>query len=275
MRRRRQKQSSHWIPVFLFIILVLTLAYILYSQQEQSAPPPAEGSRFAIHFIDVGQADAALVMCDGHYMLIDGGNAEDSDLVYAYLEQHGATHLDYMVASHAHEDHIGGLSGALNYATVDLAYCPVTEYNSKVFRDMVKYLGDQGKSLTVPAPGDKFSLGSAQVEILGPVKEYDDTNDTSIVLRIDYGQTSFLFTGDMETGAEADLLDAGADVHATVLKAGHHGSSTSTSYRFLREVNPKYAVVSVGEGNSYVNPSDEVLRLFRDDGTQVYRTDMQ
>ena len=275
MRRRRQKQSSHWIPVFLFIILVLTLAYILYSQQEQSAPPPAEGSRFAIHFIDVGQADAALVMCDGHYMLIDGGNAEDSDLVYAYLEQHGATHLDYMVASHAHEDHIGGLSGALNYATVDLAYCPVTEYNSKVFRDMVKYLGDQGKSLTVPAPGDKFSLGSAQVEILGPVKEYDDTNDPSIVLRIDYGQTSFLFTGDMETGAEADLLDAGADVHATVLKAGHHGSSTSTSYRFLREVNPKYAVVSVGEGNSYGHPSDEVLSRFRDAGTQVYRTDMQ
>ena len=117
-----------------------------------SAAPPAEGGSFEVHFIDVGQADAALVVCDGHYMLIDGGNAEDSDLVYSYLERHGAKHLDYMVASHAHEDHIGGLSGALNYATVGEALSPVTEYGSKVFQNMVKYLGDQGKSLTVPEP---------------------------------------------------------------------------------------------------------------------------
>ena len=274
MSRRRQKQQSGWVLVFLFIMLFLAVAYILFNRQGEAAPP-AEGGSFQVHFIDVGQADAALVICDGHYMLIDGGNAEDSDLVYAYLERHGAKRLDYMVASHAHEDHIGGLSGALNYAKVDTALCPVTEYNSKVFQNLVKYLEGQGKSLTVPEPGDRFELGSAQVEILGPVQEYDDTNDTSIVLRIDYGQTSFLFTGDMETGAEADLLDAGADVHATVLKAGHHGSSTSTSYRFLREVNPKYAVVSVGEGNSYGHPSDEVLSRFRDAGTQVYRTDMQ
>ena len=242
---------------------------------QESAAPPAEGGSFEVHFIDVGQADAALVVCDGHYMLIDGGNAEDSDLVYSYLERHGAKHLDYMVASHAHEDHIGGLSGALNYAAVGVALSPVTEYSSKVFQNMVKYLGDQGKSLTVPEPGDKFDLGSAKVEILGPVKEYDDTNDTSIVLRIDYGSTSFLFTGDMEAGAERDLIDAGANLKATVLKAGHHGSDTSTSYQFLREVMPKYTVVSVGEGNSYGHPSDEVLSRFRDAGAEVYRTDMQ
>ena len=208
-------------------------------------------------------------------MLIDGGNAEDSDLVYSYLERHGVKHLDYMVASHAHEDHIGGLSGALNYATVGTAFCPVTEYSSKVFQSMVKYLDDQEKVLTVPEPGDRFTLGSAWVEILGPVKEYDDTNDTSIVLRIDYGETSFLFTGDMETGAEQDLMESGADVRATVLKAGHHGSDTSTSYQFLREVMPKYTVISVGEGNSYGHPSEEVLSRFRDAGTEVYRTDMQ
>ena len=275
MSRRRQKQQPGWVLIFLFIMLVLALAYVLYSRQEENSPPPVEGSNFEIHFIDVGQADSALVICDGHYMLIDGGNAEDSDLVYSYLERHGAGHLDYMVASHAHEDHIGGLSGALNYATVDTAFCPVTEYSSKVFRDMVKYLGEQGKTITVPEPGDRFSLGSAQVEILGPVQEYDDTNDTSIVLRIDYGSTSFLFTGDMETGAERDLIESGANLEATVLKAGHHGSDTSTSYQFLRAVNPKYTVVSVGEGNSYGHPSEEVLSRFRDAGTEVYRTDMQ
>ncbi len=274
MSRRRQKQQSGWVMVFLFIMLFLAVAYVLFNRQGEVAPP-AEGGSFQVHFIDVGQADAALVICDGHYMLIDGGNAEDSDLVYSYLERHGAKNLDYMVASHAHEDHIGGLSGALNYAKVDNALCPVTEYSSKVFQDMVKYLGQQGKTLTVPAPGDKFELGSARVEILGPVQEYDDTNDTSIVLRIDYGETSFLFTGDMETGAEKDLLESGANVRATVLKAGHHGSDTSTGYQFLREVSPQYTVISVGEGNKYGHPSNEVLSRFRDAGTEVYRTDMQ
>ncbi len=274
MSRRRQKQQSGWVMVFLFIMLFLAAAYVLFNRQGEAAPP-AEGGSLQVHFIDVGQADAALVICDGHYMLIDGGNAEDSDLVYSYLEHHGAKNLDYMVASHAHEDHIGGLSGALNYAKVDTALCPVTEYSSKVFQNMVKYLEQQGKSLTVPAPGDKFDLGSARVEILGPVQEYDDTNNTSIVLRIDYGETSFLFTGDMETGAEKDLLESGADVRATVLKAGHHGSDTSTGYQFLREVSPRYTVISVGEGNKYGHPSDEVLSRFRDAGTEVYRTDMQ
>ena len=274
MSRRRQKQQSGWVMVFLFIMLFLAAAYVLFNRQGEAAPP-AEGGSLQVHFIDVGQADAALVICDGHYMLIDGGNAEDSDLVYSYLERHGAKNLDYMVASHAHEDHIGGLSGALNYAKVDTALCPVTEYSSKVFQNMVKYLEQQGKSLTVPAPGDKFDLGSARVEILGPVQEYDDTNNTSIVLRIDYGETSFLFTGDMETGAEKDLLESGADVRATVLKAGHHGSDTSTGYQFLREVSPRYTVISVGEGNKYGHPSDEVLSRFRDAGTEVYRTDMQ
>lgn len=206
MSRRRQKRQSGWELVFLFIMLVLALAYVLYSRQEQAAPSPAAGGGLEVHFIDVGQADAALVICDGHYMLIDGGNAEDSGLVYAYLEEHGAKHLDCMVATHAHEDHIGGLSGALNYASVGTALCPVRSYDSKSFQNMVKYLEKQGKSITVPRPGDSFDLGSARVEILGPVQEYDDANNTSIVLRIDCGETSFLFTGDMETGAEADLL---------------------------------------------------------------------
>lgn len=273
MSRRRQKQQSGWVWVFLFIMLFLALAYVLYSWQEQ--PVPAAGGSLEVHFIDVGQADCALVICDGRYMLIDGGNAEDSDLVYAYLERHGAGHLDCMVASHAHEDHIGGLSGALNYAETDTALCPVRSYGSKVFQNMVKYLEKQGKSITVPQPGDSFDLGSARVEILGPVREYDDTNNTSIVLRIDYGETSFLFTGDMETEAENDLIDSGANLSATVLKAGHHGSDTSTGYRFLREVMPEYAVISVGEGNSYGHPSQEVLSRFRDAGTEVYRTDMQ
>jgi len=258
--------------ILFFSLLMLALCAC---QVQDKAGTPAEGSSFAVHYIDVGQADAALVACDGQYMLIDGGNAADSDLIYSYLQAQGASHLNYMVASHAHEDHIGGLSGALNYALVDTALCPVTEGSTKVFQNMVRYLDQQGKTITVPSPGDSFSLGSASVEILGPVGEYDDTNNTSIVLRIDYGQTSFLFTGDMEADAELDLIDAGADLSATVLKVGHHGSGTSSSYVFLREVMPEYAVISVGADNSYGHPSDTVLSRLRDADAQVYRTDMQ
>ena len=240
--------------------------------------PPEElpkDSTFEVHYLDVGQGDCSLILCDGHAMLIDGGEASESSKVYAYLKAHGVDHLDYMVATHAHSDHIGGLSGALNYATVGTAFCPVTEYDSKTFSSMVKYLGNQGLSITVPSAGESFMLGSAYVQILGPQGTYDDPNDMSIVLKVTYGETSFLFTGDAERTAEADILNAGYDLSATVLKVGHHGSDTSTSYPFLREIMPEYAVIQVGKDNSYGHPTEDTLSRLRDADVKVYRNDLQ
>ena len=240
--------------------------------------PPAElpeDSTFEVHYLDVGQGDCSLVLCDGHAMLIDGGESSESSKVYAYLKQHGVSHLDYMVATHAHSDHIGGLSGALNYATVDTAFCPVTDYDSKTFDSMVKYLDKQGIGITVPSAGDEFMLGSAHVQILGPQKNYDYPNDTSIVMKVTYGETSFLFTGDAERTAEADILDAGYDLSSTVLKVGHHGSDTSTSYPFLREIMPEFAVIQVGKDNSYGHPTEDTLSRLRDADVKVYRNDLQ
>ena len=236
-----------------------------------------DGTSFEVHFIDVGQADAALILCDGEAMLIDGGNRADSSLIYSYLKQRGVERLDYMVCTHPHEDHAGGLAGALNFAAVSVAYAPVEDYDSEVFRNFKKYLEKQGAAVTVPAAGDKFRLGSAEVSILGPPagEAGAKLNNTSIVLRVVYGKTSFLFTGDAEREEEQAILEAGYKLQSTVLKVGHHGGASSTTYPFLREVAPEYAVISVGKGNSYGHPTEDVLSRLRDADVEVYRTDRQ
>ena len=236
-------------------------------------PPLPSGSSFKIHFIDVGQADAALVICDGKTMLIDGGNAADSNLMFTYLKKHNITHLDYVIGTHAHEDHIGGIPGALQYATVDTVYCASTSYTTKAFKNFVKAAENRGASITVPARGMSFNLGSAVCTILAVNTDSGDLNNSSIVMRIVYGNNSFLFTGDAEQLVEDFLLDDGAPLRSDVLKVGHHGSRSSTSYVFLRAVMPKYAVICVGTGNSYGHPTTNVLSRLRDAEVTTFRTD--
>lgn len=233
-----------------------------------------ENSNFEVHFIDVGQADSALIECDGKTMMIDGGNVADSNVVAAYLKKEDVTELNYVVCSHAHEDHVGGLSGALSVTKADNIYAPKTETNTKAYKNFKKKAEEQNVEIKHPNIGDEIQLGSSTVEFLGPVDENGkDLNSTSIVLKITYGNTSFLFTGDAESDEEEEILNSGADLKSTVLKVGHHGSRTSTSYPFLREVMPQYAVISVEKGNSYGHPNEETLSKLSDAGVEVYRTD--
>ena len=235
----------------------------------------AQAGTLTVTWLDVGQGDAAVIQCGGQSMLIDGGKPEKSSYIYAWLQQHGLSYLDVIVATHVDADHIGGLSGALNYASVGTAYCPVTTGTTETFQSFVKYLARRGKQIMVPTAGETFALGGAQVQILGPLHCAEDSNDNSIVLKVSFGATSFLFTGDAERAEEQDLLNAGVNLQSTVLKVGHHGSDTSTSYPFLRAVAPQYAVISVGAGNSYGHPTEAVLSRLRDAGVTTFRTDMQ
>lgn len=251
------------------LLLFLCAAPCGIAADETAAP-------FAVHFIDVGQADAALVLCDGEAMLIDGGNKEDSSLIYTYLKDLAVDRLAYIVCTHPHEDHLGGLPAALNAATAEHALCPVTSYDSDLFLSFDTYLQRQGVPITVPVPGDSFALGRAAAEVLGPVTvDTGDLNDCSIVLRVTYGDTSFLFTGDCTRDEEQAILASGMDVGCTVLKVGHHGSDTSTSYPFLLAASPQYAVISAGAGNPYGHPAENTLSRLRDADVKVYRTDMQ
>ena len=228
-----------------------------------------------VHFIDVGQALSVLVECDGQFMLYDGGNVDDGSLIVSYLQSQGVEQLEYVFCSHAHEDHVGGLAAALAYFPAYHVYSPVTDASTKCFQDFVKYTQQQGLQVEVPAVGTMWPLGGATVTMLGPVAQYSDTNDTSIVLRIDYGSTSFLLTGDMEKTAETDLVNSGANLRADVLQVGHHGSSTSTSYLFLNAVLPEMGIISCGVNNKYGHPHEETLSILRDAGVDVYRTDLQ
>lgn len=246
------------------------------SPAETTATTPISGNGMTVHFIDVGQADCALVECDGEFMIVDGGNVDDGQLVVSYLKQMGIEKLSAVVCSHAHEDHVGGLPAVLSVFKADAVYSPVSSYSTKVFRNFVTKAEDQGLSLTIPKPGDSFLLGSATVTVLGPVQEYEDPNETSIVLKVSYGESDFLFTGDMETGAENDMMDHWGENFnwdVEVLKVGHHGSETSTGYRFLYYTDPEYGVISVGEDNEYGHPHDGPMSKLKDAEVVILRTD--
>ena len=237
-------------------------------------PNEQEKSSFEIYFLDVDQGDAACVLCDGEAMLIDGGESSKSDMMYTFLRNHGITYLNCVVATHPDEDHVGGLAGALNYASVGKAFCTVTQNDSKSFGNFVKYLGKRNVGITVPSPGESFYLGSAKVTFIYPEAGKTRSTNTSIALRIEYGKTSFFFAGDCENPDESVILKSGYTLKSDVLKVAHHGSKISTGAEFLQAVSPAYAVISVGGNNQYSHPTEEVLSKLKAKGVTLFRTDI-
>ncbi len=243
------------------------------SSNEELVVPTTTASSFSIQYIDVGQGDSALVECDGHYMLIDGGVPKESSKIYSILKKNNIQELDYIVASHAHADHIGGLSAALNYASVGTVLCPTDTNDTEAFESFKKYAEENSTGITIPKENDQYTLGSATIDILAV--NYGEEDDSSIVMLITYGKNTFLFTGDMDSTEEEYLCDKYQDeFNVDVLKVAHHGSNTSSSYRIIRMLMPKFAMISVGKDNTYGHPNEEVLSRFKDAETEIYRTDL-
>ncbi|MEL7597171.1 MAG: ComEC/Rec2 family competence protein [Clostridiaceae bacterium] len=227
-----------------------------------------------VHYIDVGQADSILIIQNEHSMLIDGGNNEDSELVTNYIRKQGISKLDYVVGTHPHEDHIGGLDKVIKEFGIDTIYMPKKTATTKTYKDVITAIKNKNMKITLPKIGNVFKLGDAECTILAPNnKEYEEVNNYSIVIKLVYKDTSFLFTGDAEGESEKEMLSSGYNIKADVLKVGHHGSSSSTTKKFLNEVSPKYAIISCGKENKYGHPHKETIQELNNKNIQVYRTD--
>lgn len=231
--------------------------------------------KLKISFIDVGQADSILIQCDNQNMLIDAGNNDDDKLVEKFLRDNGVNKIDYVIGTHPHEDHIGGLDYIINKFDIGNVLMPKKTATTKTFKDVVKALNEKGLKPIAPGVGYNFNVGKAKATVLAPQKEYEDTNDASIVIKLDYMNNSFIFTGDAEAISEKDIINSKVNLKADVLKLGHHGSRTSTSEEFLKKVNPKYAIITCGKNNDYGHPHKETLEKLNKFNIPFYRTDEQ
>lgn len=242
--------------------------------QEPSALPAADGA-MTVHFIDVGQGDSLLAESDGHFLLVDAGENDQGDTVIAYLREAGVTSLDYVIGTHPHSDHIGGLDDVIRAFDVKAVILPPVAHTTKTFEDVLDAVQEKNLTLTQPKPGDSYALGDAAFTILAPQADYgDDLNNWSVGIRLACAEGALVACGDAEAQAEEDIAASGLPLSADVLKVGHHGSSTSTSNAFLQAVAPAWAVISCGEGNSYGHPHEETLKKLEDAGVSVLRTDL-
>lgn len=227
-----------------------------------------------IHFINVGQADSILLQQGNAAMLIDAGNNSDAELVQKYIKDQGITKLDFVIGTHPHEDHIGGLDYIINNFPIDKLYMPKITSNTKTFEDVVSAISNKGLNITTPTTGSSFKFGEANCTILAPnSNSYENLNNYSIVIKITFGNNSFMFEGDAEAISEMEMVKKGFDIKADLLKVGHHGSSSSTCANFLSAVNPQFAVISVGEDNTYGHPHEGTMNRLKTRGIPVYRTD--
>lgn len=261
------------IPSSSFIPSSSSQAVISSSTAQTIPAVPAVGAKLKVHFIDVGQGDSEfLELPNGQTMLIDAGEAEYGSGIVSYIKGLGHTKIDYLIASHPHADHIGGMATVVNGLNIGKIYMPKKSTTTKTFEGLLTAIKNKGLQVNTAKAGQNLlKAGNLNIDIIAPVNiTGDDLNQYSAVVKVTYGANRFLFMGDAGSTSEAQIS---ADVSADVLKVGHHGSNTSTSQTFLNKVRPKYAVIEVGKGNSYGHPTAATLTKLQNIGAAIYRTD--
>ncbi|MDE7327409.1 MAG: MBL fold metallo-hydrolase [Lachnospiraceae bacterium] len=248
---------------------------LLYSfLEEEEGFRDTGGDELVITYLDVGQADCTILQCGGYTMMIDGGGRGSAQEVIEATSGLGIDKLDYVVATHSHEDHIGGLPKVIRAFPVGTVVFRQEDNDSKIYGDFKDAVKESGAEVIVPKPGVSFEFGNALVEFYAPQEmEYSKTNNYSAALCITFGKRKFFFSGDAEEESEEQMLGLGTLPDVDVFQAGHHGSQTSNTEAFLKAIDPAYAVISCGEDNKYGHPHSEVIARYQDMDMQIYRTD--
>ncbi len=281
MKKRTAKKILRRLPIWAVVIIaILTAAYFILNYMGYSiydlfkpAAEPLDGI-IKVHIIDVGQADSILIETPEGVMLIDAGTSSSETALEAYLTALGIREIDYFVITHAHDDHDGGADMIFDeFKVKNLIYEDYGYSNKKL--DMFT---SSGATIIDPEVRDIYTLGEAKFTVMSPDIEEDtgDKNDYSIVLRLDYGATSFMFTGDATTYTEGLIMDefSNYELDCDFLKSGHHGSTTSSGKKFLDALTPDTIAISVGEGNSYGLPKQDILNRYDEMRADVHRTDL-
>ncbi len=277
--------------IYLVIILVISVVSAVFgldnydkifegeSPFEATQTADTQAEQLEVHYIDVGQGDCSLIVCDGEAMLIDAGENGHEDKVLNYLRVMNIEKLDYIIASHQHSDHIGGLPEVLDEIGTDNIIMPrltkeQTPTNS-TYTAFLKSVQNSGAKVIASKVGAAYTLGSATFEILGPVtNEVEDINSMSVIVKLTYGENTFLFTGDAEKDEERSVIATGADLDCDVLKVGHHGSGTSSCTDWLDAVTPEICVIQVGADNDYGHPHENIVERLMKYADEIYRTDL-
>lgn len=266
---------------YLFILFLTILVSILtlgcnISKNGSNKNNKLEANKMLVHYIDVGQGDSILIQVNNKNLLIDSGPKSDKKKLFNYLSSLNLDKLDYVIATHPHEDHIGNMADVIDEYKVLNFYSPKVESTTKTFEKMIESLKSKKLKINVIKKGtNSIDLGeNTKVTVFSPTKDsYEDLNNYSPVIKIEYGKTSFLFTGDAQKDVEKEILASNEDISANVLKVGHHGSSTSTTKDFLNKVHPLIGVISVGQDNTYNHPNSDTIKRLTENKITIYRTD--
>ena len=277
------KQTKQKLIRIITVLVIAICAYFYDEYFKEETSPVVEYreekqvnkdiTNLSIHFVDVGQGDCILITQNNENMLIDAGNNDDGDLLVDYFKDLGIKDFKYVVGTHAHEDNIGGLDNIIENFNIGKFYMPDVITTTKTFEDVLDALLEKNKAFDTPNIGKEFKMGELNFKVLHVGNDKSDLNNTSIVLKMTYKNTSYLFMGDATDIVEKKLVNDGVDLKSDVLKVGHHGSQYSTTQNFLNEVKPNYAVIQVGEGNTYDHPKQITLDRLNKLNIKTYRND--
>lgn len=276
MAKRKKRKKFNELLYFCLGLLVLLVGYFTTNSNNTSSSyennsTSSNNNEVLVYFIDVGQADAIYIKDGNSNMMIDAGNNADGQLLVKYLQSLGVQEFKYVVGTHAHEDHIGGMDDIINNFKINNFYMPDAISTSKTFEDVLDALDGKKVTFQTPKIGDKFMLENANFEVLSIGTDTSDLNDTSLVLKMTYNTTCVLFMGDASSNVEKNLLDK--DINCQVLKVGHHGSRYSSSDEFIKKVSPTYGIIMVGKDNKYGHPTKKTLDILEKYQVNIHRTD--